>query len=102
MSTQSVTQFLARVETDEQLQEELAQILESAANTGTEGADRQGATELGKKYGFDFSAEELWAEIKKRQAGSGVLSDDELEAVAGGGGWGVPWLQPMFSIKNKW
>jgi predicted ribosomally synthesized peptide with nif11-like leader len=91
MSTQSVTQFLARVETDEQLQEELARIIESAADTGAEGADRQGATELGKKYGFDFSSEELWAEIKNRQdqfkqrQGSGELSDDELEAVAGGG-----------------
>jgi predicted ribosomally synthesized peptide with nif11-like leader len=90
MSTQSVTQFLARVETDEQLQEELAQVIESAASGG-EGADRQGATELGKKYGFDFSSEELWAEIQKRQGefqqrqGSGELSDDELEAVAGGG-----------------
>jgi Nif11 domain len=48
MSVQSVTQFLERVETDEQLQEELAQITESAANSATDGADRQGATELGK------------------------------------------------------
>jgi hypothetical protein len=91
MSTQSVAQFLARVETDEQLQEELAQVIESASSAGGEGADRQGATELGEKYGFDFSSEELWAEIQKRQdqfkqrQGSGELSDDELEAVAGGG-----------------
>jgi predicted ribosomally synthesized peptide with nif11-like leader len=102
MSTQSVTQFLARVATDERLQAELARILDSTSSSSVEGADRQGATELGKKYGFDFSSEELWAEIQTYQAGSGVLSDDELEAVAGGGGWGVPWFQPMFDTKNKW
>jgi Nif11 domain len=90
MSAESVDKFLERVETDEKLQEELAQIIESSASGGTEGADRQGATELGKKYGFDFSSEELWAEIKKRQEefkgrqGSGELTDEELEAVAGG------------------
>jgi predicted ribosomally synthesized peptide with nif11-like leader len=90
MSAESVDKFLERVETDEKLQEELAQIIESSANAGTEGADRQGAMELGKKYGFDFSSEELWAGIKKRQdefkerQGSGELSDEELEAVAGG------------------
>ncbi|PSB57659.1 Nif11-like leader peptide family natural product precursor [Chamaesiphon polymorphus] len=91
MSAESVGKFLERVEADEQLQEELAQVIETAASTATEGADRQGATELGQKYGFDFSSEELWAEINKRQdqlkdrQGSGELSDDELEAVAGGG-----------------
>jgi predicted ribosomally synthesized peptide with nif11-like leader len=90
MSAESVGKFLEKVQTDEKLQEELAQIIESSANSGAEGADRQGATELGKKYGFDFSSEELWAEIKKRQdefkerQGSGELSDEELEAVAGG------------------
>jgi predicted ribosomally synthesized peptide with nif11-like leader len=100
MSTQSVTQFLARVETDEQLQEELAQVIESASSAGGEGADRQGATALGKKYGFDFSSEELWAEIQKRQGefqqrqGSGELSDDELEAVAGGG---EIWITTVFT-----
>ncbi|AFY95059.1 Nif11-like leader peptide family natural product precursor [Chamaesiphon minutus] len=100
MSAQSVTQFLERVETDEQLQEELAQIIESAANSATDGADRQGATELGKKYGFDFSSEELWAEIKNRQdqfkerQGSGELSDEELEAVAGGG---EIWITTIFT-----
>jgi Nif11 domain len=102
MSTQSVIQFLARVATDRQLQAELAQTIESVADPETAGVDRQCAAELGKKYGFDFSAEELWAEIQKYQAGSGVLSDAELEAIAGGGGWGVPWLQPIFDTKNKW
>ena len=48
-------------------------------------------TALTKSKGYDFSSEELWAEIQKRQAelnqqeASGELSDEELEAVAGGG-----------------
>jgi predicted ribosomally synthesized peptide with nif11-like leader len=99
MSTQSVTQFLERVETDEQLQEELAQVIESAESAG-ENADRQGATELGKRYGYDFSSEELWAEIQKRQGefqqrqASGELSDEELESVAGGG---EIWITTVFT-----
>jgi predicted ribosomally synthesized peptide with nif11-like leader len=100
MSTQSVTQFLERVETDEQLQAELAQVIESASGASEEGADRIGATELGKKYGYEFSSEELWAEIQKRQSqlqerqGSGELSDEELEAVAGGG---EIWITTIFT-----
>jgi predicted ribosomally synthesized peptide with nif11-like leader len=90
MSNEAVNQFLERVQSDEQLQEELAQVIESAEDAG-EGADREGATDLGKKYGYDFTSAELWAEIKKRQdefqqrQTSGELSDEELEAVAGGG-----------------
>jgi len=47
-------------------------------------------TALAKSKGYDFSSEELWAAIQKRQAefsqkeAAGELSDEELEAVAGG------------------
>ena len=47
-------------------------------------------TELANSKGYDFSSDELWAEIQKRQAeferkqAAGELSDEELEAVAGG------------------
>ena len=86
MSNEAAGQFLDRVESDEQLQEELAKVIESA-ESGGEGADREGATQLGQKYGYDFTSDELWAEIKKRQEElqkTGELSDEELEAVAGG------------------
>jgi len=52
--------------------------------------DREAVTALAKSKGYDFSSEELWAEIQKRQAelnqqeASGKLSDEELEAVASG------------------
>lgn len=99
MSNEAVNQFLERVESDEQLQEELAEVIESADNAG-ENADRRGATELGQKYGYDFTSEELWAEIKRRQdefqerQTTGELSDEELEAVAGGG---EIWITTVFT-----
>ena len=68
---------------DEALQAELSKALE-AEN------DREAVTALAKSKGYDFSSEELWAEIQKRQAelnqheASGKLSDEELEAVASG------------------
>jgi len=83
MSTKKVEEFLNNVGEDEALQAELSQALE-AEN------DREAVTALAKSKGYDFSSEELWAEIQKRQAelnqqeASGELSDEELEAVAGG------------------
>jgi hypothetical protein len=47
-------------------------------------------TALANSKGYDFSSDELWAGIQKRQAefsqheAAGELSDEELEAVAGG------------------
>ena len=84
MSTKKVEEFLNNVGEDEALQAELSKALE-AEN------DREAVTALAKSKGYDFSSEELWAEIQKRQAefnqqeASGELSDEELEAVAGGG-----------------
>jgi len=60
--------------------------------------DREAVTALAKSKGYDFSSEELWAEIQKRQAefsqqeASGELSDEELEAVAGGA---TPAITPL-------
>lgn len=80
MAITAVQEFLEKVGQDEALQTELAQALE-AEN------DRQAVTELAQSKGYEFSPEELWAEVEKRQAAvgqSGELSDDELEEVAGG------------------
>lgn len=84
MTTTAVNKFLTKVQTDEALQQELAKALE-AEN------DRQAVTDLADSKGYDFTPEELWAEVQKRQAeaeekqAEGELSDEELEAVAGGG-----------------
>ncbi|WGV27155.1 Nif11-like leader peptide family natural product precursor [Halotia branconii] len=83
MSNPKVEQFLNQIEADQSLQGELAQALESEN-------DREAVTALAKSRGYEFSSNELWAEIQKRQAEfsaketAGELSDEELEAVAGG------------------
>jgi predicted ribosomally synthesized peptide with nif11-like leader len=80
MSIESVNQFLQKVAQDTQLQEEIAKAMESEN-------DRQAVVELGAKYGYQFTSDELGQEIQKNQQAavdSGELSEDELEAVAGG------------------
>ena len=85
MSYQQVNEFLQKVSSDEQLQQELSQILESTEN------DREAATALAQKHGYTFSSDELWQEIQNRQSefatskSSDELNDEELETVAGGG-----------------
>ena len=83
MSITAVQEFLAGVSEDESLQTELAEALQ-AEN------DRQAVADLAKAKGYEFSTDELWAEVQARQAEvqarqeAGELSDEELEAVAGG------------------
>jgi len=83
MSVKKVEEFLNNVEENQALQADLAKALE-AEN------DREAVTELAKSNGYEFSSDELWAEIQKRQAEwnqkevAEELSDEELEAVAGG------------------
>ena len=84
MSNQQVHEFLQKVTSDEQLQQELGQVLQSAKD------DREAAVALAQKHGYIFSPDELWQEVKIRQGEFGTttsndeLSDEELEAVAGG------------------
>ncbi|MFN6486739.1 MULTISPECIES: Nif11-like leader peptide family RiPP precursor [unclassified Nostoc] len=79
----TVQEFLNKIAEDQSLQSELAQALESDN-------DREAVTALAKSKGYEFSSDELWAEIQKRQAEfsaketAGELSDAELEQVAGG------------------
>jgi predicted ribosomally synthesized peptide with nif11-like leader len=83
MSSEAVNQFLQKIAEDETLQSSLAQALE-AEN------DREAVTQIGQQHGYTFTSDELWAEVKKRQhefetrQAAGELSDEELEAVAGG------------------
>jgi predicted ribosomally synthesized peptide with nif11-like leader len=79
MSLEAVNQFLVKVTENSQIQEELAKAMQSEN-------DRQAVVELGAKYGFQFSGEELMQEIEKRQqaASAGELNDEALESVAGG------------------
>ena len=88
MTATQVTEFLEKVSGDEALQQELAGAL--AAED-----DRQAVTNLAQAKGYEFTPEELWAEVQKRHAevqkqqDSDELSDEDLEAVAGGATPGV-------------
>ena len=83
MSVTSVQDFFKDVAEDQELQTELAKALETEN-------DRAAVTELAKEKGYSFSEDELWAEVQARQAEfqkrqeAGELTDEELEAVAGG------------------
>jgi predicted ribosomally synthesized peptide with nif11-like leader len=83
MSNPKVQEFLTKVGEDSSLQTELSHALESDN-------DRQAVTDLAKSKGYEFSSDELWAEVQKRQAEFGTketaeeLSEADLEAVAGG------------------
>ncbi|MBE7385634.1 MAG: Nif11-like leader peptide family natural product precursor [Leptolyngbya sp. SIO1E4] len=83
MTTTAVQDFLTKVGEDQELQGEMAKALE-AEN------DREAVTALAQAKGYEFTSEELWAEVQARQAeleqrqAAGELTDEELEAVAGG------------------
>ncbi|MBE7383673.1 MAG: Nif11-like leader peptide family natural product precursor [Leptolyngbya sp. SIO1E4] len=99
MSIKSVKDFIAALAEDESLQSDLAKALE-AEN------DREAVTELAKSKGYDFTPEELWAEIERRQATgdrltNNELSDAELEAVAGGGDARGPFAKEIKFIADK-
>lgn len=72
MSLVSANTFLERAKTDEDFRNKLADL-----------QDGQARMDFAKAAGFTFSVEEL-AEAKAEQG----LSDDELDAVAGGCGGG--------------
>ena len=91
MSIEAVNQFLQKVSEDNSLQEEFKALdLEN---------DCQAATDLGAKHGYMFTPDELRTEIKNRlqqKQSSGEISEEELEAVAGGGLFGT-----AFNIAKK-
>jgi predicted ribosomally synthesized peptide with nif11-like leader len=83
MSATAVQEFFDKLQTDESLAQELVKALDSEN-------DRESVTELAISKGYEITSDELWAEVKKRQEDltqrqdAGELSDEELEAVAGG------------------
>ena len=102
MTNKSVNDFLQKVSSDERLQQELTQVLQSAEN------DREAAVALAEKKGYKLSAEELWQEIQNRQSSSGSntssdeLNDEALEAVAGGGIGTIVMSASMVTPSVKW
>lgn len=83
MSTEAVNQFLQKVSQDAQLQEELAAALQSENRLDA-------VTQLAASNGYEFAPEEIKQEFENQESEfaarqqAGELSDEELEAVAGG------------------
>ncbi len=83
MSADAVAEFLTKVTESEDLMKEVIQVLDAED-------DRTAVASLAAQKGFDFTPDELWAEVYRRQAefsrrhDLGELTDEELEAIAGG------------------
>ncbi len=79
MGTQAVVSFLNLVVTDAQLQEELQAAVEGTTATG------EAIAQVARRHGHEFDVAELTQVVEAINAGgSRELSDEELEAVAGG------------------
>jgi predicted ribosomally synthesized peptide with nif11-like leader len=85
MSIEAVAEFTKKLAEDESLQQELQSAIE-----GKEGLDAsQAVSELGAKHSYEFTAEE--AQYTREfilESKSDELSEEQLEAVAGGGDTG--------------
>ncbi len=83
MSKEAVNKFLQTLTENSELRNEVAKVINGENYN-------QAATELAAKHGYKFTSNELWAEIKEIQSqfeqrqAEGKLSEEELEAVAGG------------------
>lgn len=82
MNSEAVNQFLERVSQDPALQQEIAQAIDSSAP----GEDRLAAAQIAAKNGYSFTPGEIGEtmEAAQKQQSREELSDEELEAVAGG------------------
>ena len=83
MTIEAVNQFLTKVQQDQELKAELSQAMSSKT-------DRQAATRVANKHGYEFNQEELSSRIEQlksiqaKQAANEELNEEELEVVSGG------------------
>ena len=85
MSKQAVETFLKSLDENGDLKNELFNTVPAKAR------DAVRIVEFAGKHGFDFSQDELLKEAASYAAAKGeALSDEDLEAVAGGLGWEGP------------
>ena len=88
MSVEQAKAFIEKLDSDKTF-------LSQVAGAGSDEA----RLELAKAAGFEFTAEELAGAIG--ESGGEELSDDELEAVAGGyEGW--PKIEPFKDLQKKY
>jgi predicted ribosomally synthesized peptide with nif11-like leader len=104
MTIRALADFLERANGDQALQAELSSAVEGKEESGCDELVR-----LAAGHGYHFTGEELHDALEKlrRQSTEGELSDDDLEAVAGGRtdffrsfNTRVPWMSsPLFVLK---
>ncbi|MDJ0716250.1 MAG: Nif11-like leader peptide family natural product precursor [Prochloraceae cyanobacterium] len=84
MSVQSLSEFMNKLVEDESLQKEIESV---TANKEEGMPPSQAIADLGIKHGYDFTEEELIAvveEMEQLKAKEAEMSEEDLEAVAGG------------------
>ncbi len=91
MSVESVHQFYQVITQDPTLEQQFRTAIESKSNQEF----LQVAVEQGQKHGYSFSTEEVAQAIAVARSSAGTgsnveLSDQQLEAVAGGDGKSMP------------
>jgi predicted ribosomally synthesized peptide with nif11-like leader len=97
MSGDSVSRFFEAVNRDEQLARDYRSALERAMENAVGAA----LVEVGARHGFELSSEDVRKHLRERAA---ELTDDQLEAVAGGLARGRQIARPGIAsfLKNPW
>ena len=91
MSKQACAEFFAKVNTDTALQQDFLKAIEGKEDESMLMDAARSMVEVGTKYGYDFTNEEVaqtYKEIKEKSAmegEGGELEEEALEMVAGGG-----------------
>lgn len=85
MSQKNVEEFFKKVEANENLREQYKALLKDLSQSDEESAMKE-VIEFAAVNGYAFTVEEM--KLVGEDMQSGELSDDQLEAVAGGGSWG--------------
>lgn len=87
MSIESISQFLSMVSADSALKEKLAAITDSV-----------NFIQIAEDSGYNFTLEDLQAYIA--QHNNGELSEDELEAVAGGHSFNIGNIRSLLNLSS--
>ncbi|MEG3969627.1 Nif11-like leader peptide family natural product precursor [Microcoleus sp. T2B6] len=90
MTKQACTEFFAKVNTDAALQQDFLKAIEGKEDESMLMDAAHSVAEVGTKYGYDFTAEEVAQRYKENKEAAamegegGELSEEALEMVAGG------------------
>ena len=87
MTKQACAEFFAKINTDAALQQDFLKAIEGKEDESMLMDAAHSVVEVGTKYGYDFTADEVAQTLKEKAAmegEGGELSEEALEMVAGG------------------